>query len=45
MVVLCFTDGINNCEYVDENGCFIYFTYFYDADNKLKVEVQKDPGV
>jgi len=28
---------------VDENGCFIYFTYFYDADNKLKVEVQKDP--
>ncbi|XP_078322217.1 integrin beta-1-A-like isoform X1 [Crassostrea virginica] len=37
------TNGINNCEYVDENGCFIYFTYFYDADNKLKVEVQKDP--
>jgi hypothetical protein len=43
-LILCFTDGITNCEFVDSNGCFIYFTYFYDKDNELKVEVQKDPG-
>lgn len=39
-----FTDGITNCEYVDQNGCFIYFTYFYDDDGTLRVEVQKEPG-
>ncbi|XP_048754285.1 integrin beta-1-B-like isoform X2 [Ostrea edulis] len=37
------SNGITNCEFVDSNGCFIYFTYFYDKDNILKVEVQKDP--
>ncbi|XP_061186067.1 integrin beta-1-A-like isoform X2 [Saccostrea echinata] len=37
--------GITNCEYVDSNGCFIYFTYFYDQDNanQLKVEVLQEP--
>lgn len=30
---------------MDQNGCFIYFTYFYDDDGTLRVEVQKEPGM
>ncbi|XP_011419534.3 integrin beta-1-B isoform X1 [Magallana gigas] len=31
------------CETLDKEGCFVYFTYFYDADNNIRVEVQREP--
>lgn len=32
------------CETLDKEDCFVYFTYFYDADNNIRVEVQREPG-
>ncbi|XP_022307224.2 integrin beta-PS-like [Crassostrea virginica] len=36
-------DDVINCEFVDDNGCFIYFAFSFGGNYKLKVEVQKNP--